>query len=177
MSKSIGNVVRVDDLLARHSSDELRMLCLLTHYRNSFDYDDEVFARARKVVRRFRDFFNGCRSFSTACATSGCAVEFGSEGNELAKDIAVARIECAARFADDFDTPAALTALLNLVASANRYTRTRTRTHTHTHPRARAHTHTHTHTRARAHTHTHTHTHILTHSHAHTHIHIHLLVS
>lgn len=120
MSKSIGNVVRVDDLLARYSSDELRMLCLLTHYRDSFNYDDEVFARACNTVRRFRDFFEGYKAFAAVWAANGNAVMYGTEESTLATDISRAKDACASKFADDFDTPGALAVLLDLVASANR---------------------------------------------------------
>lgn len=119
MSKSIGNVVRVDDILARHTADEFRMLCLLTRYRDSFDYDDSLFARANNTISKFRDFGERCHFVVSRCASQ--FAPFGDDERKLAAAVASTKHACSTHLVNDFDTPSAISALLRLVGLTNQY--------------------------------------------------------
>eukprot|EP00037_Helgoeca_nana_P022916 m.236171 g.236171 ORF g.236171 m.236171 type:complete len:571 (-) comp26174_c0_seq1:66-1778(-) len=119
MSKSVGNIVRVDDLLSQHTADEFRMLCLLTRYRDSFNYDDDVFARAVHATGRFHDFSERCRLVVSRAA--GIYAVYGDEERALVAAVSDTKAACARHFVDDFDTPSAMAALLRLVALTNQY--------------------------------------------------------
>lgn len=54
MSKSIGNLVTVEDFLAEHPADALRMMVLNSGYRNPLTFSDEVIEQAEKALERLR---------------------------------------------------------------------------------------------------------------------------
>jgi L-cysteine:1D-myo-inositol 2-amino-2-deoxy-alpha-D-glucopyranoside ligase len=89
MSKSLGNLVLVHDLLGRYDADSLRVLLLEHHYRESWEYsEDLVEAAAGRVAalkQRVRSLPDG-------------------SGSGRADQVAAA-------LADDLDTPRALSAL------------------------------------------------------------------
>ena len=60
MSKSLGNVVGVDALLAQgHRGSHLRMALLSAHYRQPLEWDDPLLARTQRVVDRWLDGSRG----------------------------------------------------------------------------------------------------------------------
>ena len=59
MSKSLGNLVLVRDLLRRYSADAIRLYLLSHHYREEFEYDEGGLADAAVVVERLRGVVAG----------------------------------------------------------------------------------------------------------------------
>ncbi len=54
MSKSIGNLVTIEEFLSRHPADALRMMVLNSGYRNPLSYSEEILAQAEKAIERLR---------------------------------------------------------------------------------------------------------------------------
>jgi len=54
MSKSVGNLVNVKDVLDDFSSDAIRLFILSSHYRNPLVYDSEALAASERGVERLR---------------------------------------------------------------------------------------------------------------------------
>jgi cysteinyl-tRNA synthetase len=54
MSKSVGNLVTIDEFLAKHSSDTLRIMVLNSGYRSPLTFTDEVIAQADRGLDRLR---------------------------------------------------------------------------------------------------------------------------
>ena len=54
MSKSLGNLITIDDFLNKHSSDALRILIYSGHYRKPVVYNDETLTTAKKVLARLQ---------------------------------------------------------------------------------------------------------------------------
>ncbi|NMB56106.1 MAG: cysteine--tRNA ligase [Leptolinea sp.] len=54
MSKSIGNLVTIDEFLARHSANTLRFMVLNSGYRSPLTFNDDVIAQAEKGLERLR---------------------------------------------------------------------------------------------------------------------------
>ncbi len=52
MSKSIGNLVTIEDFLADHEADILRMMVLNSGYRSPLTFNDEVIAQTEKALTR-----------------------------------------------------------------------------------------------------------------------------
>ena len=52
MSKSIGNVLLVDDILKDHKGETIRMVLLSTHYRKPLDWNDDVVRQAKRNLDR-----------------------------------------------------------------------------------------------------------------------------
>ncbi|MCH7733994.1 MAG: cysteine--tRNA ligase [Chloroflexi bacterium] len=55
MSKSTGNVKRIRDVLADHSSDAFRLWIYSSHYRSPLLYDEEGLDAAERAARRLRN--------------------------------------------------------------------------------------------------------------------------
>ncbi len=54
MSKSVGNLVTIEDFLADHQADVLRMLVLNSNYRSPLKFNDETVGHAEKALERLR---------------------------------------------------------------------------------------------------------------------------
>ena len=54
MSKSIGNLVTIEEFLTRHAADALRMLVLNSGYRNPLSYSEDILDQAEKAIYRLR---------------------------------------------------------------------------------------------------------------------------
>src|SRR2546421_5024988 len=57
MAGSVGNVVNVGDLLARHRPETVRFLLLSTHYRSPIEYGEDRLAETRRALDGFYRFF------------------------------------------------------------------------------------------------------------------------
>ncbi|MSQ26793.1 MAG: cysteine--tRNA ligase [Dehalococcoidia bacterium] len=55
MSKSLGNLVTIDQVLTSHSADALRLFVLSSHYRGPLTYNDEALDAADKGADRLRE--------------------------------------------------------------------------------------------------------------------------
>ncbi len=53
MAKSVGNVVSVSDLLAKHDGETIRLTLLSAHYRQGLDWTDEVIEQSKKALDRW----------------------------------------------------------------------------------------------------------------------------
>jgi cysteinyl-tRNA synthetase len=114
MSKSIGNVMNVRDILAAARPQEFRFMMLSTHYRNPLNYNDDVLTQAKNSLERL----------DNCVANLKHRLKDAAEGEADAE--VVAFVESAAqtftaKMDDDFNTPDALTAMFNLATDANRY--------------------------------------------------------
>lgn len=95
MSKSLGNLVMVHDLLRRYSPDAIRFYLLGYAYREPFDYEPEQVSRAEAAVQRLRE------AATVSPSLSGATL-----------DPAPFRTRLLAAMDDDLDTPAATAVLV-----------------------------------------------------------------
>jgi cysteinyl-tRNA synthetase len=98
MSKSLGNLTRVAELLPTYSGEAIRLLLLGYHYRDSWEYHPDAMARAAERLKRLR---------------AGAAV-----APEATVVVPSAEIAFAAALNDDLRTPAALAMLDELAERA-----------------------------------------------------------
>jgi cysteinyl-tRNA synthetase len=110
MSKSLGNTLSVGKLLEMGDPDMLRMFVLGSHYRNPLTYTDESFEVALRSLERLKAVFD-------PQATWGDPAAPGKPGPTTALEQAVqaARAGFEAAMDDDFNTPAAIARLYELV--------------------------------------------------------------
>jgi L-cysteine:1D-myo-inositol 2-amino-2-deoxy-alpha-D-glucopyranoside ligase len=94
MSKSIGNLVLIRDLLQRYDADAIRVLFLRHHYREGWEYAEEDLVSAADWTARIRR----------------AASSLESRSPDLAEPVLTA-------LENDLDTPQALSALEELVAA------------------------------------------------------------
>lgn len=107
MSKSLGNLVTIDQFLEKYDADVLRLLVLSSSYRAPLTYDEEVVADMERKLDRLR---GGLRP----------ATGTGDRPNAALETTAVStRAAFEAAMDDDFNSAGALGALFELVRAIN----------------------------------------------------------
>jgi cysteinyl-tRNA synthetase len=111
MSKSIGNLVTIEEFLASHPADTLRMLVLNSGYRNPLSYSDEILAQAERAIDRLRSALKPALP-----GASGISAETAQVLNGLST---AAEQGFISSMDDDFNTSGALASLFELVRAIN----------------------------------------------------------
>ncbi|MGD2251493.1 MAG: cysteine--tRNA ligase [Anaerolineales bacterium] len=110
MSKSTGNVFAVDAFLREHEADVFRLLVLNSSYRNPLTFNEEVLQQAGRGLDRMR---------SALRPAAGSRPSPPQAEADLAEKVARAREGFKKAMDDDFNTPAALASIFDLVRSIN----------------------------------------------------------
>ncbi|KAM4601773.1 cysteine--tRNA ligase, mitochondrial [Polymixia lowei] len=114
MSKSLKNYITIKDFLRSYSANEFRMFCLLTKYRSAIDYSDASMTEARSSLETIATFSHGAQAYMRGQLQCQ-AVQEGLLWEKLSETKASVK----AALADDFDTPKAMNAVMNLVYHGN----------------------------------------------------------
>ena len=104
MSKSVGNIVSIKEILSKYSADALRLFVLSSHYRSPLTFSMEALDGAEKGAERLR---SALRSDGESCSANTA-------------DIAGFRVRFMAAMDDDFNTPQAVATLFDLTRDLNR---------------------------------------------------------
>ena len=104
MSKSLGNLITIRQVLERRSADALRIFILSSHYRSPLTYSEETLEAAEKGADRLRQV---------------AVIPDGGEEAATA-DTESYRSRFISAMDDDFNTPQALSALFDLARDINR---------------------------------------------------------
>ena len=110
MSKSLGNLVTVEEFLAEHSPDAFRLLVLNSHYRGPLTYTEDVVGQAEAALDRLRGGLKPARPSAAVGADNATALERQAE---------TTRRRFIEAMEDDFNTPESLAALFDLVRAIN----------------------------------------------------------
>jgi cysteinyl-tRNA synthetase len=110
MSKSLGNLVTIEDFLSEHEGDALRMMVLNSSYRNPLTFGEDVISQAEKGLERFRLALR---------PVSGGEVAEGPAVDSLRQQIETTRQGFKDAMDDDINTAGALGHLYDLVRSIN----------------------------------------------------------
>jgi cysteinyl-tRNA synthetase len=110
MSKSIGNLITVDEFLSEHEADAFRMIVLNTHYRGPLAFNTTIINQAERALERIRAALRPAVSSldlspDAAGALAAKAADVVS-GFETAMD-------------DDFNTAGGLAQIFDLVRAIN----------------------------------------------------------
>ncbi len=109
MSKSLGNLVTIEEFLAEHDADVLRLIVLGSHYRSPLTFNDEVIEQAERALDRLR----------SALRPSAGQTTTGPEAEKLKEQVQRTKERFEAAMDDDFNTAGALAALFDLVRAIN----------------------------------------------------------
>ena len=142
MSKSLGNLVSVEEALSRYSPDALRLYFLSSHYRSPLSYTEEGCAAMERSLERLLNALRtapgsgipGGSDGTMADAAPGDNAVGGSDGTPvddapgnnaapapgIPVDAAPFRQRFTAGMDDDLNTPRALAALFDLAREINR---------------------------------------------------------
>jgi len=107
MSKSLGNIISLDEVLERWGPDAVRVFILSSHYRSPLTFTEEAMDAAKAGAERLR---------AAAFATSAAAGETGAEP----PDLSAYRERFIAAMEEDLGTPQALAVLFDLAREINR---------------------------------------------------------
>ncbi len=111
MSKSVGNLVTIQDFLARHEPDALRMMVLNASYRAPLSYSDEIVDAAERGLDRLRAALKPAPAGAPGLSKKAHAAL--DQQAEAAQQAFVEALD------DDFNTSGGLAALFELVRAVN----------------------------------------------------------
>ena len=104
MSKSLGNLVTIKQVLEKHSADALRIFILSSHYRSPLTYSEEALEAAERGTERLRQ----------------AVLEGSGKKVEDRINLTAYRQRFDEAMDDDFSTPQALATLFDLARDINR---------------------------------------------------------
>jgi cysteinyl-tRNA synthetase len=123
MSKSLGNILTLRDVLDQYRPEALIVAFLGSHYRSPLEFSAELLAETEQQVDRLRNVF---RELADAAAASNTNIaggipelDGGSARVALLGKVAARRQAFADALADDLNTAAALAELFSLAREAN----------------------------------------------------------
>jgi cysteinyl-tRNA synthetase len=114
MSKSLGNILALRDVLDKHSPEALITAFLGSHYRSPLEFSGELLTESGLQVERLRNVFRGLAD-AASTEQGGDAVA----GADLLKKVAARRQAFAEALADDLNTAAALAEVFGLAREVN----------------------------------------------------------
>jgi len=105
MSKSLGNLITIEEAVEKYSADAIRIFVLSSHYRSPLTYSEEALEAAEKGADRLRQAIHG---------------EGKREKDEGGIDTEAYRQRFIDVMDDDFNTPQAIATLFDLARDINR---------------------------------------------------------
>jgi cysteinyl-tRNA synthetase len=109
MSKSLGNLVTIDDFLTENEPDVLRMLILNSSYRSPLTFSDETIGHAKRALDRLRSALRPASPDASSSMPSGV----------LKQQIEDTRQNFIEAMDDDFNTASTLGHLFDFVRAIN----------------------------------------------------------
>jgi cysteinyl-tRNA synthetase len=117
MSKSLGNVSALRDVLRRHTGSALRFFFLGTHYRSPIEFSAKRLAEAAAGLDRI---YNCLETVDRRLSVpEGGSSDAHCEESDIARRAGEARDELCRQMDDDFNTAGALGAVFELVSGMN----------------------------------------------------------
>jgi len=120
MSKSLKNFITIRQALEKYSAREMRMMFLFQPWYKEMSFSDQTMDDAKTKDKTFREFFGATKAVLRSSWLDR-AVGFQPPDRELHKELLEAQQKVHSAFSDNFDTPTAMQALLNLVNKTNTY--------------------------------------------------------
>jgi cysteinyl-tRNA synthetase len=109
MSKSLGNLVTIEEFLVGREADVLRLIVLSSHYSKPLGHDDEVVADAKRALQRL------CGALRSPMGT----LHQGEPVENLTARVPAAREGFHSAMEDDFNTARALGEIFTLLRAIN----------------------------------------------------------
>ena len=127
MSKSLGNILTLREVLDRHRPEALIAVFLGSHYRSPMEFSEEVLQEAEQQVDRLRNVFMELADRAGGAGAPGPAAQSSSAPGSAAAGPATPILQKAATrqeafadaMADDLNTAAALAEVFGLAREAN----------------------------------------------------------
>jgi cysteinyl-tRNA synthetase len=125
MSKSLKNFITIADALQINSPRQIRILFLLHKYNSGMDYGDNTMTHAVDTEKKLSEFFHNIKAILRTDRGSIQSVQkWDTTAIELQKQLYIIQVKVDEALKDDFNTPAVMTHLLDLVKLTNIYMET-----------------------------------------------------
>jgi cysteinyl-tRNA synthetase len=118
MSKSLGNYVSFDEVLAKYNPDAFRYFYLSTHYRRPLDYTDNAMKGAENSAARLENTLDLVEATFKGPDTN---LDYGEEEVRLLEEVKHHKNAFEAAMDDDLDSHTALDSLHALSGAINGY--------------------------------------------------------
>ena len=120
MSKSLKNFITIRQALENNTARQIRLCFLMHKYNAPMDYGDNTMSHALNTEKTFVEFFHNVK----AVLRDGNIInpqKWDAPARELQNTLHDIKNRVNDALKDDFDTPASISALLDLVKSTNLY--------------------------------------------------------
>jgi cysteinyl-tRNA synthetase len=104
MSKSLGNVLTLNEALRKYKPEHIRYMFISAHYREPLDFSERSLEQAKSSLSRLQEFYNNAKQ---------------SKNNIDEKLIKKTKQNFIKAMDDDFNTPKALAELFKFIRKAN----------------------------------------------------------
>jgi cysteinyl-tRNA synthetase len=125
MSKSIGNIVNIRNLLTKWDAEVIRMFFAQAHYRNPPDFSEKALSDVKKGLDRIYRLKERLEKHSKNCTDE--TIDTNKLGEEEKKYFTIIndfKTEFEEAMDDDFNTPKAFAAIFDFVSSSNKFLET-----------------------------------------------------
>ena len=121
MSKSIGNIVNVKDLLIRWDAEIVRLFFASAHYRSPPDFNEKALRNAEKGLTRVHRLKEKLEDLSKNTSDRFNEKSSNVQDKEYLRTIRIFKEEFEAAMDDDFNTPQAIAVIFDFVNKNNKY--------------------------------------------------------
>ena len=116
MSKSLGNFFTIRDITEKYKPEVVRFFMLSAHYRSPVNFSDELMQQAQSAMERVYTCIENIKFLLKTAATR----DANAEEKELLEALTKAKKRFCDSMDDDLNTADALSAIFDIVSSANK---------------------------------------------------------
>ncbi len=117
MSKSLGNVVLVNELIKQYDPEVVRFFMLSVHYRNPINFNDELLMSAKTGLERLKETVQNIEH------RLEISIDLDHHADPALAAVRDLKVQFVEAMDDDFNTANAIAVLFELSKEANRYLR------------------------------------------------------
>ena len=121
MSKSIGNIVNVKDLLKKWDAEVVRFFFAQAHYRSPPDFSEKALKNTEKGLDRIYRVKEKLESFSENANKTIDEKSLTKDNKEYLKAINNFKTDFEKAMDDDFNTPLAVSCIFDFINKSNKY--------------------------------------------------------
>ena len=118
MSKSLGNITTINEMIKRHGAEVIRYFVISNHYRSPIDYTEKAINDSRTALNRF---YETAKRMSPPSREVKKAIASGDSEKDIARVFFDAKGSITRFMDDDFNTAGAIGAIFDVVRGVNRY--------------------------------------------------------
>ncbi len=120
MSKSLGNIVRIRDVLEKYEGEVLRYFLLSAHYRTALDFSEKAMEKCKRAYEYLKNTLEAI-DMEIAAIKSGIYAE--GDSKEIEDEARKLKSDFISAMEDDMNTPLAFASLHTFANAANRIIR------------------------------------------------------